>query len=68
MYYLGGPLQIGNHNNVPCTYTQIGVVSFGLKKCGTIGKPGNICNSFFYRQHSEIRSVILWDNMCQVVS
>ncbi|CAG9797991.1 unnamed protein product [Chironomus riparius] len=44
----GGPLQIRNDKKVPCTYTQIGVVSFGLKMCGTIGKPGVYANVFHY--------------------
>lgn len=37
---LGGPLQIYNDDIAKCTYTQIGVVSFGAKICGTNGVPG----------------------------
>jgi secreted trypsin-like serine protease len=44
----GGPLQLYNDKQVKCTYTQIGVVSFGLKQCGTIGTPGVFVNVFHY--------------------
>lgn len=43
----GGPLQIYNRDPY-CTYTQIGVVSFGLKKCGTIGTAGAYVNVYHY--------------------
>ena len=43
----GGPLQIHN-NNTYCTYIQIGIVSFGLKKCGTVGAAGAYTNVFHY--------------------
>ncbi|XP_053696866.1 venom protease-like [Sabethes cyaneus] len=35
----GGPLQIYNDENVYCTYTIIGITSFG-KYCGLAGSPG----------------------------
>lgn len=45
--FSGGPLQI--YNSEPyCTYTQIGAVSFGLRKCGTIGTAGAYANIFHY--------------------
>lgn len=44
--YTGGPLQI--YNSLPCTYTQLGVVSFGSKDCGTVGIPGVYVNVFHY--------------------
>jgi len=37
---LGGPLQVRNDKQVKCTYTQIGIVSFGPNICGVIGAPG----------------------------
>ena len=42
IFPLGGPLQIYSHNISKCTYTQIGVVSFGARECGTRGIPGKI--------------------------
>lgn len=45
--FIGGPLQIGNKNQ-HCTYTQIGIVSYGLKRCGTIGVPGAYVNVHHY--------------------
>lgn len=42
----GGPLQIYNDKQAYCTYALIGVVSFGLKQCGTEGKPGECENNF----------------------
>ena len=43
----GGPLQ--SYNSDPyCTYTQIGVVSFGLKKCGTIGSAGAYASVYHF--------------------
>ncbi|XP_070509267.1 trypsin-1-like [Chironomus tepperi] len=44
----GGPLLVSNANKVSCTYTQIGIVSFGLNKCGTIGFPGVYVNVYNY--------------------
>jgi len=35
--FLGGPLQVSNEENVHCTYTQIGISSFGPGSCGQIG-------------------------------
>lgn len=43
----GGPLQISN-TEPHCTYTQIGIVSFGLKRCGTVGYPGGYVNVHHY--------------------
>ena len=40
----GGPLLVSNGNKISCTYTQIGIVSFGLRQCGTIGFPGEFEN------------------------
>ena len=37
---LGGPLQVSNDDQVHCTYTVIGIVSFGTYVCGIIGGPG----------------------------
>lgn len=48
----GGPLQIYNRDPY-CTYTQIGIVSFGLKKCGTIGTAGAYASVFYYRDWIE---------------
>lgn len=45
--FSGGPLQVAN-NEPHCTYTQIGLVSYGLKKCGTAGMPGGYVNVFHY--------------------
>lgn len=44
----GGPLQVYNDKEVKCTYTQIGIVSFGLRQCGTVGMPGVYVNVYHY--------------------
>ncbi|KAL7042170.1 hypothetical protein ACKWTF_001043 [Chironomus riparius] len=44
----GGPLQISNEHNVYCTYTQIGIVSFGSSQCGIVGFPAVYVNVFNY--------------------
>ncbi|CRK87165.1 CLUMA_CG000973, isoform A, partial [Clunio marinus] len=60
----GGPLQI--YNNDPyCTYTQIGLVSFGLRKCGTIGTAGVYANVYHYLDWIEN---IVWHNKSMEVS
>ncbi|XP_055594342.1 venom protease-like [Uranotaenia lowii] len=43
----GGPLQIYNDENVYCTYTIIGVTSFG-KYCGLAGTPGVYTKVYSY--------------------
>ncbi|EDS44979.1 serine protease [Culex quinquefasciatus] len=43
----GGPLQIYNDENVYCTYTIIGVTSFG-KYCGLAGSPGVYSRVYAY--------------------
>ena len=43
----GGPLQVFNTDPY-CTYTLVGAVSFGLKKCGAVGKPGVYVNVYHY--------------------
>lgn len=37
---IGGPLQVSNEEQVNCTYTQIGIVSYGPKLCEVIGGAG----------------------------
>ncbi|XP_070509425.1 venom protease-like [Chironomus tepperi] len=44
----GGPLQVSNDNNVYCTYTQIGIVSFGSSQCGVVGFPAVYVNVYNY--------------------
>ncbi|XP_070509415.1 venom protease-like [Chironomus tepperi] len=44
----GGPLQISNDENVSCTYTQIGISSFGPERCGTVSIPSAYTNVFNY--------------------
>ncbi|XP_070509421.1 trypsin-1-like [Chironomus tepperi] len=44
----GGPAQVLNDAQSKCTYTQIGVVSFGPNDCGQIGMPGVFANVFNY--------------------
>ncbi|XP_070509162.1 ovochymase-like [Chironomus tepperi] len=44
----GGPLQISNDDNVKCTYTQVGIVSFGSNDCGRQNVPAVYVNVFYY--------------------
>ncbi|CAG9797973.1 unnamed protein product [Chironomus riparius] len=44
----GGPLLVSNGDKISCTYTQIGIVSFGLRQCGTVGFPGIYVNVYNY--------------------
>ncbi|XP_070509423.1 venom protease-like [Chironomus tepperi] len=44
----GGPLQIYNDDISKCTYTQIGIVSFGPANCGTEGIPSVYVNVYHY--------------------
>jgi len=43
----GGPLQVSNDDQVNCTYTVFGVVSFGINVCGVIGGPGEFFSCRF---------------------
>jgi len=51
---LGGPLQVSNDEQVNCTYTQIGIVSYGPKLCEVIGGAGK----FFFCRFSVLINII----------
>lgn len=59
MNFLGGPLQVYNEDNIPCMYTIIGVTSFGIQECGTIGVPGIYIKVHHYLDWIE---EIVWKN------
>ena len=44
----GGPIQIYNADKIACMYTIIGVTSFGIQKCGTLGVPGIYTKIYHY--------------------
>ncbi|KAL7042182.1 hypothetical protein ACKWTF_001053 [Chironomus riparius] len=44
----GSPLQVSNDKNVKCSYTQIGIVSYGPNECGIPGLPAVYVNVFYY--------------------
>ncbi|XP_070509278.1 venom protease-like [Chironomus tepperi] len=44
----GGPLQVSNEERVHCTYTQIGIISFGPAKCGLVGVASGYVNVYHY--------------------
>ncbi|KAL7042198.1 hypothetical protein ACKWTF_001059 [Chironomus riparius] len=44
----GGPLQVSNEERVHCTYTQIGIISFGPTKCAQIGIASGYVNVYHY--------------------
>ncbi|KAL7042181.1 hypothetical protein ACKWTF_001052 [Chironomus riparius] len=55
----GGPLQISNDDNVKCTYTQVGIVSFGSSDCGSQNVPAVYVNVINYLDWIE---EIVWKN------
>ncbi|XP_070509420.1 trypsin-1-like isoform X2 [Chironomus tepperi] len=44
----GGPLQVSNDDQVNCTYTQIGIASFGHSNCDSTGVPSVYVNVYKY--------------------
>lgn len=58
VYLSGGPLQI-EHENVECSYTQIGIISFGNRDCNIKGHPGIYVNVFHFIDWIEN---IVWSN------